>query len=47
MGKKNFTSILGPLVEKPQGRPTLVPVAQAFSSSTEIVQVDTFSRRGW
>ena len=25
MGKKNFTSILGPLVEKPQGRPTLVP----------------------
>ena len=26
MGKKNFTSILGPLVEKPQGRPTLVPV---------------------
>ena len=26
MGKKNFTSILGPLMEKPQGRPTLVPV---------------------
>ena len=25
MGKKNFTSILGSLVEKPQGRPTLVP----------------------
>ena len=25
MGKKNFTAILGKLVEKPKGRPTLVP----------------------
>ena len=26
MSKKEFNRILGPLVEKPQGRPTLVPV---------------------
>ena len=48
MGKKAFAEILGSLVEKPKGRPTLVPVsdrrpaitamdaAQEFTEITEV-----------
>ena len=48
MGKKAFAEVLGSLVEKPKGRPTLVPVsdrrpaistmdaAQEFTEITEV-----------
>ena len=43
MGKKNFTSILGSLVEKPQGRPTLVPVTDKRPALTNTGAGDDFT----
>lgn len=43
MGKKNFTSILGSLVEKPQGRPTLVPVTDKRPALTNTGADDDFT----
>ena len=48
MGKKTFAEVLGGLVEKPKGRPTLVPVSDkrlaiatmdATQEFTEITEV--------
>lgn len=43
MGKKNFTAILGSLVEKPQGRPTLVPVTDKRPALTNTGAGDDFT----
>ena len=43
MGKKNFATILGPLVEKPQGRPTLVPVTDKRPALTNTGAGDDFT----
>lgn len=43
MGKKNFTAILGSLVEKPQGRPTLVPVTDKRPARTNTGAGDDFT----
>ena len=43
MGKKNFTTILGSLVEKPQGRPTLVPVTDKRPTLTNTGAGDDFT----
>ena len=43
MGKKNFTTILGSLVEKPLGRPTLVPVTDKRPALTNTGAGDDFT----
>ena len=43
MGKKNFTAILGSLVEKPQGRPTLVPDSDKRPALTNTGAGDDFT----
>ena len=43
MSKKEFNRILGPLVEKPQGRPTLVPVTDKRPALTNTGAGDDFT----
>lgn len=43
MSKKEFNRILGPLVEKPQGRPTLVPVTDKRPTLTNTGAGDDFT----
>ena len=43
MFKKEFNRILGSLVEKPQGRPTLVPVTDKRPALTNIGAGDDFT----
>ena len=42
MGKKNFAAVLGSLVEKPQGRPTLVPITDKRPALTNTGASDDF-----
>ena len=44
MGKKNFTAILGSLVETPQGRPTLVPVTDKRPALTNTGAGNDFTK---
>lgn len=43
MGKKNFAAVLGSLVEKPQGRPTLVPITDKHPALTNTGAGDDFT----
>ena len=43
MSKKEFNRILGSLVEKPQGRPTLVPVTDKRPALTHTGAGDDFT----
>ena len=52
MGKKNFSEILGNLVVKPEGKPTLVPVTdkrpelQVDSAADDFTNIDNQQKEG-
>ena len=43
MGKKTFAEVLGGLVEKPKGRPTLVPVSDKRPAITTMDATQEFT----